>query len=164
MHIRHAIPDDLDILSRLETESYPAAEGASRESIQRRIQYYPNHFWILENDTGEVSAFVNGFCTNLPDLTDEMYDRPEMHDPEGVWQMIFSVVTAPEYRGRGYAGLLLEQVKKDAGAENRKGIVLTCKERLVPFYSKYGFVDEGISVSVHGNVVWHQMRCLLEEK
>ena len=25
MHIRHAIPDDLDILSRIETESYPAA-------------------------------------------------------------------------------------------------------------------------------------------
>ena len=39
-----------------------------------------------------------------------------------------------------------------------KGIVLTCKEHLIPFYSEFGFVDEGISLSTHGNVVWHQMR------
>jgi ribosomal protein S18 acetylase RimI-like enzyme len=164
MNIRHALPEDLDVLSGIEAESYPTTEGASRDNIQKRIQYYPDHFWILENDTDEIVAFVNGFCTNDPDLTDEMYDHPEMHDPEGVWQMIFSVVTAPEHRGQGYAGMLLKQVKQDARTENRKGIVLTCKERLIPFYSKYGFADEGISASVHGNVVWHQMRCLLEEK
>ena len=39
-----------------------------------------------------------------------------------------------------------------------KGIVLTCKEHLIPFYSEFGFVDEGISSSTHGNVLWHQMR------
>ena len=164
MNIRHALTGDIDTLGRIEAESYPAAEGASRDSIQKRIQYYADHFWLLENDAGEVAAFVNGFCTNLPDLTDEMYDHPKMHDPKGAWQMIFSVVTAPEHRRPGYAGMLLEQVKEDSRAENRRGIVLTCKERLIPFYSKHGFVDEGISISVHGNVVWHQMRYLLEEK
>lgn len=41
----------------------------------------------------------------------------------------------------------------------RKGLVLTCKERLVLYYAKFGFVDEGVSEkSTHGNVVWHQMR------
>lgn len=40
----------------------------------------------------------------------------------------------------------------------RKGIVLTCKERLIGFYAQFGFVDEGVSVSTHGDVVWHQMR------
>lgn len=47
--------------------------------------------------------------------------------------------------------------------EANKGIVLTCKERLLPFYAKFGFVDEGVSASVHGNVVWHQMRRMLHE-
>ena len=47
----------------------------------------------------------------------------------------------------------------DAGKQNRKGLVLTCKESLVPYYSKFGFVDEGITdKSTHGNVLWHQMR------
>lgn len=37
--------------------------------------------------------------------------------------------------------------------------MLTCKERLVPYYAKFVFVDEGVSEkSTHGNVVWHQMR------
>ena len=38
-------------------------------------------------------------------------------------------------------------------------LVLTCKEKLVPYYAKFGFSDEGVSdKSTHGNVVWHQMR------
>ena len=39
-------------------------------------------------------------------------------------------------------------------------VVLTCKERLVHFYAKIGFVDEGISESTHGGVVWHKMRLM----
>ncbi|MDO5520947.1 MAG: GNAT family N-acetyltransferase, partial [bacterium] len=40
----------------------------------------------------------------------------------------------------------------------RKGLVLTCKERLVHYYATFGFVDQGISDSEHGGVVWHEMR------
>ena len=32
------------------------------------------------------------------------------------------------------------------------------KGRLVPYYSKFGFKNEGVSSSVHGGVVWYQMR------
>lgn len=46
----------------------------------------------------------------------------------------------------------------DAKAQHRKGLVLTCKDKLIHYYASFGFVDEGISESVHGNVVWHQMR------
>ena len=119
---------------------------------------YPDHFWLLESDNGQITAFVNGFATMEKDLTDEMYDQPQMHDAEGDWQMIFSVVTDPRYRKQGYTGILLRQVISDAGKEHRKGIVLTCKERLIPFYSIFGFQNEGVSESVHGNVVWYQMR------
>ena len=56
------------------------------------------------------------------------------------------------------ASALLRQVKADAKAAGRKGIVLTCKDRLLGFYAQFGFVDEGISGSTHGDVVWHQMR------
>lgn len=44
-------------------------------------------------------------------------------------------------------------------SRGRKGAVLTCKQRLVDYYAKFGFVDEGVTdKSVHGGVVWHQMR------
>lgn len=39
---------------------------------------------------------------------------------------------------------------------------MTCKEKLIPFYEQFGFINEGISESVHGNVVWYQMRLLFE--
>ena len=46
----------------------------------------------------------------------------------------------------------------DARAQGRKGLVLTCKEALVHYYAKFGFVNEGVSGSTHGGVVWYQMR------
>lgn len=157
MNIRNAALSDLDDLSGIEAASYPKAEGASRDSIQSRLEKFPDHFWILE-ENGEIYAFINGLVTNEKNLTDEMYDHPEMHDENGRWQMIFSVVTAPKYRRRGYAGQVMERVIEDARRQKREGVVLTCKEALIPFYSRFGFVNEGISESTHGDAVWYQMR------
>ena len=140
MSIRHALPSDVDTLAEIEAASYPSAEGASRQSIAGRVAVYPDCFWLLD-EGGEVKAFVNGFVTDMPDLTDEMYDDPHLHTPKGGWQMIFSVVTAPAHRHEGCASRVLRQVCADAKAAGRKGIVLTCKERLIGFYAQFGFVD-----------------------
>ena len=103
-------------------------------------------------------AFVDGFCTDWPDLTDEMYADASLHRENGAWQMIFGVNTIPACRRQGYAGQLLQQAIADARAQGRKGLVLTCKEALVHYYAKFGFVNEGVSGSTHGGVVWYQMR------
>lgn len=92
------------------------------------------------------------------DLTDEMYEKASMHEEKGSWQMIFGVNTIPSYRRKGYAGELIQRAIEDARAQGRKGLVLTCKDKLIPYYSKFGFELEGVSQSVHGNVVWNQMR------
>ena len=81
-----------------------------------------------------------------------------MHDPRGAWQMIFGVDTISAYRRRGCAERLLNRVIADTRAAGRKGLVLTCKDRLVHYYAKFGFVSEGVSGSTHGGVVWYQMR------
>ena len=157
MHIRTATMDDLDAVTAVEAACFPAAEAATRDEFAARLAVYPNHFWLLEEDGG-VKAFVNGLVTDQPDLTDAMYDDPHLHTPEGSWQMIFSVVTAPAHRREGCASRVLRQVCADAKAAGRRGVVLTCKERLIGFYARFGFVDEGVSASTHGDVVWHQMR------
>ena len=92
------------------------------------------------------------------DLTDEMYDHAELHDELGGWQMIFGVDTIPAWRRKGCAAMLLQKVIEDAESQHRLGLVLTCKEQLIHYYEKFGFVNEGISESVHGNVTWYQMR------
>lgn len=162
MYIRTAKIDDLDKVAAVEAKCFLPAEAATREAFVGRLEHYGNHFWLLFEDESEAKliGFVDGFVTNDADLNDEMYEKAELHDEKGAWQMIFGLNTLPEYRCNGYAGILVEQVIKAAKEQGRKGVVLTCKEKLVNYYAKFGFVDEGISDSTHGNVVWHQMRVI----
>ncbi len=158
MNIRYATMADLDDIASVEAECFPALEAATKEEFEQRIKYYGNHFWLMF-DNDKLIAFVDGFVTDETDLTDEMYENASMHNENGAWQMIFGVNTLPEYRRCGYAKELIKKAILDARKQNRKGLVLTCKESLVPYYSKFGFVDEGITdKSTHGNVLWHQMR------
>lgn len=157
MEIRKGTLKDLEAIAAVEAACFPAAEAATAEEFAGRLQQYGNHFWLLWE--GErLLAFVDGFCTDWPDLTDEMYADASLHRENGAWQMIFGVNTIPACRRQGYAGQLLQQAIADARAQGRKGLVLTCKEALVHYYAKFGFVNEGVSASTHGGVVWYQMR------
>lgn len=157
MIVRTATMADLPAIAALEALCFPAAEAASLESFRDRLKRYPDHFWLLfEGDT--LISFVDGAVTFEKDLTDEMYDEPALHDENAPWQMIFGVNTHPDYRRRGYAGLLLRRCIDDSRRQGRKGLVLTCKEEKVPYYAKFGFVSEGLSGSSHGGARWYQMR------
>ena len=158
MVIRTATMADLDAIARVEAECFPAAEAATKEEFADRLTHYADHFWLMfEGD--KLISFVDGFVTDEPDLRDEMYANASLHNPAGAWQMIFGVNTIPSHRNHGYAGQLIEQAILDARTQGRKGLVLTCKPEKVPYYAKFGFMNEGISSnSTHGGVVWHQMR------
>ena len=141
MNIRTATLQDIDQIAAVEKECFPAAEAATKEEFEQRLSHYADHFWLMfEDDT--LIAFVDGMVTDQADLTDEMYENASMHQEDGAWQMIFGVNTLPA----------------DAKDQGRKGLVLTCKDRLVHYYAKFGFENEGVSESVHGNIVWNQMR------
>ena len=161
MEIRYATRKDIPAIANVEAECFPPAEAATEEEFIERVGHYGNHFWLMFEED-KLIAFVDGFVTDEPDLTDEMYENAGMHNENGAWQMIFGVNTLPAYRQKGYAGQLIEQAIEDAKQQGRKGLVLTCKDKLIPYYAKFGFKDEGISdKSTHGNAVWHQMRLSL---
>lgn len=157
MEIRKATLDDLKEIAAVEAECFPAAEAASEESLRKRLSVFADHFWLLF-DGDKMVGFVNGMVTDEPDLSDEMYDDASMHNPDGKWQMIFGVDTIPEYRRKGCAGKVLSRVIEDARKQGREGLVLTCKDKLIHYYAKFGFENEGLSKSVHGDAVWYQMR------
>lgn len=160
MKIRTATINDLKIIAEVEMECFPNSEAATEKDFKNRLSVYPNHFWLLE-DAGKIVSFVNGMVTNEDELRDEMYRNASLHIEDGKWQMIFGVNTIPSYRRQGCAEKIIKKVIEDAKAHKRKGLVLTCKDKLVHYYSKFGFVDEGISNSKHGGVVWHKMRLTL---
>ena len=155
--IRKGTIEDAEILSKVEVTCFPLNEAATSKEIQERLNVYANHFLLLFEENRLIS-FIDGFCTNYKDLTDEMYSDASIHDEDGDWQMIFGLNTLPDYQRKGNAAKIMNAMIDLARQEKRKGLVLTCKDRLVPYYSKFGFKNEGVSSSVHGGVVWYQMR------
>ena len=155
--IRKATTANLDLLTTIETICFSPAEAASREVLKERLDYYASQFLIaFDGDT--PIGFIDGFVTDDEVLTDEMFADASLHNPNGAWQMIFGLNTLPEYRNRGVGGQLIEAFIELAREENRKGVILTCKEEKIPYYAKFGFVNEGESESDHGGAKWYQMR------
>lgn len=157
MKIRNALLSDLDAVAALEALCFPAAEAAPKMRLREGLLLYPKHFWLAFEGSA-LAAFADGLCTDAADLADEMYADASLHDENGAWQMLFSVCTHPKFRGKGYAGAVLKRAAADCAKEGRKGLVLTCKEALIPFYRGFGFVNEGVSASGHGGALWYQMR------
>ncbi len=162
--IRTASMADLAAVTAVEAACFPAAEAATEADFAKRLAVYPDRFWLLEDDGGTLISFVNGMATSEPDLRDEMYTDASLHEPEGDWQMIFGVNTLPEYRRQGLAEQVLRRCIADTKDRGCKGCVLTCKDKLVHYYEKFGFRSEGVSGSTHGGVVWYAMRLRFEEK
>ena len=155
--IRHGRPEDLETVLKLERACFPEAEAAGREQLRQRLAVYPDHFWLLLNG-GCLVSFADGMAVSQRDLTDDLYADAALHDPSGDWQMLFGVCTRPESRRQGAAGLVIRQAVAEAAAGNRKGLILACKDALVPYYARFGFRLEGRSESRHGNADWNQMR------
>lgn len=157
MIIRTATIEDLDMITAVESECFPPAEAATKESIKKRLEVYSSHFWLLLEED-QLISFVNGMVTDEENLRDEMYEDASMHNEDGKWQMIFGVDTIPSHRRQGYAEKVLWRTIEDSKRQGRKGLVLTCKDYMIHYYAKFGFANEGVSESVHGNVMWYQMR------
>lgn len=161
MIIRKATIKDLDEISSVELQCFPVNEAATKEDFVGRLKEYKNNFWLLEEE-GKIVSFINGMVSNECDICDEMYKNPNMHNENGKWQMVFGVNTLPRYRKRGLAGKLINKVISEAIECGREGIALTCKEEMIHYYEGFGFKNKGISKSIHGGVVWYDMKLTFE--
>lgn len=78
MDIKYATTEDIAAITAVEAECFPPAEAATEKEFVERIRYYGNHFWLMY-EAEKLIAFVDGFVTDEPDLTDEMYENAVMH-------------------------------------------------------------------------------------
>lgn len=155
--ITKATIKDLDEIANIEKICFPKKEAATKEQIEKRIKSYNDYFYILK-ENNEIISFINGIISNNKNLTDEMYENTSIHKKNEDWYFIFGVDTLPKYQHKGYAKKMMNYVIDDLKRQNKKGIVLTCKKELITFYEQFGYINEGISESIHGNVTWYQMR------
>lgn len=163
MNFRNATIVDLEAISAIENICFPPNEAASPASFTKRLQVFPQHFWLLEKE-GQIVGYINGMVTGHKTINDAMFEHAELHDEHGAWQSIFGLAVAPPFRNSGCAGKLMQHLIENATAQNRTGIILTCKEYLTGFYQKFGFEDLGVSQSTHGGEIWHDMTLYLHSK
>lgn len=160
--IRQAELQEGPILAAIEAQCFPAAEAASSEQIAERMDAFLQNFVVAELNE-KVVGFINGGATDQPYLPDEMYHEVRLHKPSGAYQTVFGLNVLPEYRKHGIAGKILEEFTGLARKRGKKGVILTCKEHMIPFYEKRGFVKYGVSDSCHGGAVWYDMRLLFPQ-
>lgn len=157
--VRKAREDDLEDMARIEQQCFPVEEAASKQRIAERMKCFGNHFFVIEY-AGIIVGFINGMVTDTDRISDEMYENTSLNNEQGKWQTVFGLDVAEGFRKRGFAALLINELIKTARNEKRQGVILTCKEKLIPFYEKFGFKNQGLSRSVHGGAVWYDMKLI----
>ena len=157
--IRNARPGEGETLALIEAACFPAAEAASAEAIKERLNAFPEKFFVAETE-GKAVGFVNGGVTDEPHLPDEMYHDISLHNPDGAYQTVFGLNVLPQYRRHGIAEMLMKALIQSARQEGKKGMILTCKDHMIHYYEKFGFVCHGRADSCHGNAVWNDMRLI----
>ena len=154
--IRTVRPDDLAQTAAVEAACFPAAEAADERSLRERIAAFPESFLVAETE-GRVIGFINGAVTDQRTITDDMFEDAGLHNPDGAYQSIFGLDVVEEFRHQGIASRLMEEMIRRAREQGRRGLILTCKERLIPFYEQFGYECHGKSQSTHGGAVWYDM-------
>ena len=162
VEIRMAEKEDVAKIVMIERECFPAAEAAKEEDIYKRFEAFGENFIVAVED-GKVIGFVNGCTTDKPELPDELYHNPLLHNAAEGYQTVFGLDVLPEYRKKGVAGELLKHMISLSKARKKKGIILTRKDYLIGYYEKFGFENQGVSASSHGGAKWNNMFLNLEK-
>jgi ribosomal protein S18 acetylase RimI-like enzyme len=154
--IRQAFIEDLDSVAKVESICFPVAEAATRESLEQRINTFSKSFFLAEIDE-KIIGFINGCIINGTVIYDELYEDSTLHIPDGDYQTIFGLDVIPDYRNYGVAAQLMNHMIEVSRLAGRKGVILTCKDKLIHYYEKFGYVNKGISKSEHGGAEWYDM-------
>ena len=154
--IRQATIEDLDSITKVEAICFPIAEAATRDSFNQRINTFSKSFFVAEIE-GNIIGFINGSIINETVIYDELFEDSTLHIPDGDYQTIFGLDVMPDYRNVGVAAQLMNYMIEVSKLAGRKGVILTCKKKLIDYYAKFGYINKGISKSIHGGAEWYDM-------
>lgn len=154
--IRNAEITDLPELVVIESLCFSKEEAATKAAFAKRMQLIPDSFLVAEID-GEIAGLVNGPVIEIPYITDDLFSDIKENPVSGGHQSVLGLAVHPRHQGLGIASALMSHLEEEARLRGRETITLTCKENLISFYEKHGYVNCGVSNSQHGGVAWHNM-------
>lgn len=152
MTIRKAGADEIPLLLRLRLdylredkgEMTPDQEAAIKQQLEL---YFTKHIadgtfvCMLAEDNGNVMATASLVITEMPANSSFM---------NGITGTLVNVLTYPEYRRKGIATKVLEEVLKEARRLQVSSVSLSATAQGEPLYDKMGFrVSHYTSMSIH---------------
>ncbi|MGV3464864.1 MAG: GNAT family N-acetyltransferase [Heyndrickxia sp.] len=160
--LRNVETSDLEQLLIIENEGFSIKEAATKEAFEERIQLIADTFIVAEKD-GVILGFINGPVIDQLYITDDLFEKIKENPESGGYQSILGLAVSKQARNQGISKILMGKMEELAIENGRVGITLTCKQELVSFYEKLGFVNHGIAESQHGGVRWYNMVKLRED-
>lgn len=142
MIIRRVTMDDLEEVVNLESAAFKMTKEQTKNDMMGRIENYPDTFLVAQED-GKVIGHIFGPAFNKRYIEDELYFENHPNQKDDRYQMVLSLAVLPEYRKQGVATKLIEAMMQEARKQNRQAISLTCLPKLIKFYEKRGFHNEG---------------------
>ena len=142
MIIRRVTMDDLGEVVNLESAAFKMTKEQTRNDMVGRIENYPDTFLVAQED-GKVIGHIFGPTFNKRYIEDELYFENHPNQKDDRYQMVLSLAVLPEYRKQGVATKLIEAMTQESRKQNRQAISLTCLPKLIKFYEKRGFHNEG---------------------
>lgn len=157
--LRQVSLDHLEVLSKLETESYPPGVAATAETLHYRATVAPEFFQIFTH--ADSTLDVVGFVVGTAASPGTLHLHPETmssHDPRGDVLCVHSVVVHNDLRGRGIGSRMLQQYVHHVTQLHRfTHILLLALERHIKFYERSGFTLVGRSDVEHGTDPWFEL-------
>ncbi|VDG31346.1 putative acetyltransferase [Lactobacillus casei subsp. casei ATCC 393] [Lactiplantibacillus mudanjiangensis] len=152
-----AQPLDIKEIMAIEQAGFTPDEAASETSMAQRIATISDTFIVAKDDTGHVAGYIVGPASDQRYITDDLFEAVQPNAAQAKYQTVLSLAVAPSTQGSGLGSQLLAEFARVAQTQNRVGITLTCLKRLVPFYEKNGYTNEGQADSDHAGEVWYNL-------
>ena len=150
--------NEAEEVAEIEKICFPPHEVCSKKDMFERVEHAPELFLVaVDKETGTIAGFLNGLATDEEIFRDEFFKDAYLNNSKGKNVMILGLSILPEYRRQGLARELVRQYALKEKKNNREKLILTCLDAKVPMYLDFGFTDHGISDSVWGGEVWHEM-------
>ncbi len=155
-------PEEAKEAAEIERICFPPNEACSEKHMTERISVAPDLFYVaIEKENGKMAGFLNGIATDEMVFRDEFFTDASLHNPKGRNIMLLGLDVLPEFRKKGLAREIVWNYCRREEEKERKRLVLTCNEKKVKMYRKFGFRDLGESASEWGGEKWHEMDIFL---
>ena len=154
--IEQAKAEALKDIANIEAICFPQTEACGYEEFVKRYEVFGENFLVARKDD-QIVGFINGNETSQRYLPDCFYSDASLHDPKGIYMTVFGIDVLPTYQHQGIASMLMHAYIDLARKKGKEGIILTCKDRLLPFYESFGYKKLQDSLSSHGGAKWNDM-------